>query len=123
MAGDSPPLSVKDKSDETGTSPESTTKSSKKNKRRPNRRRRNKKDVILDLTKRRRGAANRTDPLEAQEQQQQKQQKPASVAVKRRKFETMGQYMRRIDRMVAIAKVEANLESRFDITLPRKANN
>lgn len=39
--------------------------------------------------------------------------------VSQRKFESTGQFFRRLDRLVAKARVEANLETRFDMTLNR----
>lgn len=85
----------------------------KKNKKRPNRRRRNKKDVILDFTKRRNGSKMTTEtPSEPP--------RASTNVIKKGKFETTGQYFRRIDRLVAIAKVEANLETRFDVSISKK---
>lgn len=40
-----------------------------------------------------------------------------------REFETTGQFFRRLDRLVAKAKVEANLDSRFDTTLGKKGQD
>lgn len=37
--------------------------------------------------------------------------------VKQREYETTGQFFRRLDRLVAKAKVEASMESRFDMNL------
>ena len=91
-----------------------TDEKKSKNKRRPGRRRRNKKDVILDLTKRRIHRTNAPSDTHPP---------PQTSAVKKRKFETTGQYLRRIDRMVAIAKVEANLESRFDVTISKRQSD
>lgn len=39
--------------------------------------------------------------------------------IEQREFETTGQFFRRLDRLVAKARVEANLEARFDMTLPK----
>lgn len=74
----------------------------KKKNRRPGRRRRNKKCVILDLTKRRKT-----------KKQVEPEPQPAPLKVKKRKFETTSQYMRRLDRLVAIAKVEAIMETKI----------
>jgi len=43
--------------------------------------------------------------------------------VKQREFETTGQFFRRLDRLIAKAKVEASMESRFDITLGKDARS
>lgn len=43
--------------------------------------------------------------------------------VKQRKFESTGQYFRRLDRLVAKAKAEASLETRFDVNLLDKNAN
>lgn len=43
--------------------------------------------------------------------------------IKQREFESTGQFFRRIDRLLAKARVEANLESRFDMTLPKDKKN
>lgn len=40
--------------------------------------------------------------------------------VTQREFESTGQFFRRIDRLIAKAKVEASMESRFDIELNQK---
>lgn len=82
-----------------------TSSNRKKPSKKVNRRRRGKKDVILDFRKK---AKQPTDDG----------QKVADKVVQR-KFETTGQYFRRLDRLVAKAKVEASLEARFDMTLPK----
>lgn len=37
-------------------------------------------------------------------------------------YETTGQFFRRLDRLVAQARVEANMEARFNMTLPREGH-
>lgn len=39
--------------------------------------------------------------------------------VVQREFETTGQFLKRLDRLVAKAKVEASMETRFDMTLKK----
>lgn len=39
--------------------------------------------------------------------------------IEQREFETTAQFFRRLDRLVAKARVEANLEARFDMTIPK----
>lgn len=100
----------------------------------PGRRRRNKKDVILDFrktTRNKRGQGDVAPPLDTSKNNGQKEsrRKKGKIVITtgdnervvQREFETTGQFFRRIDRMVAKARVEANLETRFDMNLPKKS--
>lgn len=113
--------------------------------RKPGRRRRGKKDVILNFSKHRIAKANfGADPplvktaAAATGHKANKANKnkkltlttsskdydgqlglPETVA--QRDFETTGEFFRRLDRLVAKAKVEANLDERFDTKVSRGA--
>lgn len=100
-------------------SKEHKPESEKKRKKKPGRRRRNKKDVILDLRKDKRVGRvdDDNEPTKSDKRVSDEQ------TVKKRKSETTGQYFRRLERMVAKAKVEANLETRFDVKIPKRKVN
>lgn len=113
----------------------------------PGRRRRNKKDVILDFSKRVISKSSKQSNTAAgavagSSKQAKKRTKatkeklsiptgskdyegnialPDQVA--QREFESTGQFFRRLDRLVAKAKVEANMEARFDMTLTGNPND
>lgn len=97
----------------------STSKRKKKN-----RRRRNKKDEILDFRKKA-PSSTITNSRKAKKGKMSlttsSQDYGGSLAlpdkVSQREYESTGQFFRRLDRMVAKAKVEASLEARFDMNL------
>lgn len=93
----------------------------KTKKRNNNRRRRNKQDVVLDFSGKRRGEAQAEvmSVKEFHKKERRKAKRPADQ-IRQRQFETTGQFFRRLDRLIASAKEEANLEARFDITLSKK---
>lgn len=64
------------------------------------RRRRGKKDVILDFRKK----PKPSDPTA---------NRPTKT-ISKRKYETTGQYLRRLDRLAAKAKLEAAMDDKFD---------
>lgn len=107
----------------------------KKKKKKPGRRRRGKKDVILDFSKRAKSTKQLANESNGQESQQPATRNRISLATSRRdyegnlglpdkvvqrEFETTGQFFRRLDRLAAKAKVEANIDERYQTNLGNK---
>ena len=126
---------------ETKTAESQSASTSSSNKRK-GRRRRNKKDIVLDFRKtgkkRNDGQADVMTTAEFYRRESaNKKSRKGKISLKtssrdydgtlglpeeitQREFESTGQFFRRLDRLTAKARVEANLETRFDMTLKSK---